>query len=91
STTQAASQYRETADPLLKSTTVADVDLENVIGPLDQLRELPAGFDTSDLPTPIQETFGLSQRERLLSASKAAYRQALERMFRSRLLLQAER
>ncbi|MER8482100.1 type VI secretion system membrane subunit TssM [Mesorhizobium sp. M1322] len=91
STTQALSRYRETADPLLKTPTVADVDLENVIGPLDQLRELPAGFDTSDLPTPIEATFGLSQRERLLSASKTAYRQALERMFRSRLLLQAER
>ncbi|RUU31537.1 type VI secretion system membrane subunit TssM [Mesorhizobium sp. M6A.T.Ce.TU.016.01.1.1] len=91
STTQAVSRYRETADPLLKSTTVADVDLENVIGPLDQLRDLPAGFDTIGLPTPIEETFGLSQRERLLSASKTAYRQALERMFRSRLLLQAER
>ncbi|TGS75678.1 hypothetical protein EN818_31565, partial [Mesorhizobium sp. M3A.F.Ca.ET.175.01.1.1] len=37
------------------------------------------------------ETFGLSQRERLLSASKTAYRQALERTFRSRLLVQAER
>ncbi|RWP46177.1 type VI secretion system membrane subunit TssM [Mesorhizobium sp.] len=91
STTQAVSRYRETADPLLKSTTVADIDLENVIGPLDQLRDLPAGFDTIGLPTPIEETFGLSQRERLLSASKTAYRQALERMFRSRLLLQAER
>ncbi|TIL27785.1 MAG: type VI secretion system membrane subunit TssM [Mesorhizobium sp.] len=91
STTQAISRYRETADPLLKSTTVADIDLENVIGPLDQLRDLPAGFDTIGLPTPIEETFGLSQRERLLSASKTAYRQALERMFRSRLLLQAER
>lgn len=91
STAQAISQYRETADPLLKSTEVADVDLENVIGPLDQLRDLPAGFGTSELPTPIEETFGLSQRERILSASKTAYRQALERMFRSRLLLQAER
>lgn len=91
STTQAVGHYREAADPLLKSTTVADVDLENVIGPLDQLRNLPAGFETSDLPTPIEETFGLSQRERLLSASKTAYRQALERTFRSRLLLQAER
>lgn len=91
STAQAIGQYRETADPLLKISTVADVDLENVIGPLDQLRDLPAGFGTSDLPTPIEETFGLGQRERLLSASKTAYRQALERMFRSRLLLQAER
>ncbi|KRB28359.1 type VI secretion protein [Mesorhizobium sp. Root695] len=91
STTQAMSQYRQTADALLKSTEVTDVDLENVIGPLDQLRNLPAGFETSNVPTPIEETFGLSQRERLLSASKTAYRQALERMFRSRLLIQAER
>ncbi|MER9595810.1 type VI secretion system membrane subunit TssM [Mesorhizobium sp. M0244] len=91
STMQATSQYRETTDALLKSTTVTDVDLENVIGPLDHLRNLPAGFESSDLPTPIEETFGLSQRERLLSASKTAYRQALERMFRSRLLIQAER
>jgi type VI secretion system protein ImpL len=91
STRQAISQYRETADPLLKSTVVTDVDLENVIGPLDQLRNLPAGFETSDMPTPIEETFGLGQRDRLLSASETAYRQALERTFRSRLLLQAER
>ncbi|MCV3207168.1 type VI secretion system membrane subunit TssM [Mesorhizobium sp. YC-39] len=91
STTQAVSQYRQTAAPLLKSTTVTDVDLENVIGPLDQLRNLPAGFETGDLPTPVEETFGLSQRERLLSASKTAYRQALERTFRARLLIQAER
>ncbi|WP_031194385.1 MULTISPECIES: type VI secretion system membrane subunit TssM [unclassified Mesorhizobium] len=91
STTQAMSQYRETADALLKSTTVTDVDLENAIGPLDQLRNMPAGFETSDLPAPIDETVGLSQRERLLSASTTAYRQALERMLRSRLLIQAER
>ncbi|QKD06682.1 type VI secretion system membrane subunit TssM [Mesorhizobium loti] len=91
STTQAMGQYRTTADALLKSTKVTDVDLENVIGPLDQLRDLPAGFETGAAPTPIEETFGLSQRERLLSASRTAYRQALERMFRSRLLIQAER
>ncbi|MER8695789.1 type VI secretion system membrane subunit TssM [Mesorhizobium opportunistum] len=91
STTQAMGQYRTTADALLKSTEVTDVDLENVIGPLDQLRDLPAGFETGDVPTPIEETFGLSQRDRLLSASRTAYRQALERMFRSRLLIQAER
>lgn len=90
-TAQAINQYREAADPLLKSTEVTDVDLENVIGPLDQLRNLPTGFETVDLPTPVEETFGLSQRERLLSASNTAYRQALERTFRARLLIQAER
>ncbi|RWG88430.1 MAG: type VI secretion system membrane subunit TssM [Mesorhizobium sp.] len=91
STRQAMAQYRDSADSLLKSTTVTDVDLENVIGPLDQLRNLPAGFETAGQTKPVEERFGLSQRERLLSASKTAYRQALERSFRSRLLVQAER
>ncbi|MDX8523720.1 type VI secretion system membrane subunit TssM [Mesorhizobium sp. MSK_1335] len=90
-TRQAMAHYRDSADSLLKSTTVTDVDLENVIDPLDQLRTLPAGFENGDQGKPIEETFGLSQRERLLSASKTAYRQALERTFRSRLLVQAER
>ncbi|TPO11134.1 type VI secretion system membrane subunit TssM [Mesorhizobium sp. B1-1-5] len=91
STRQAMAHYRDSADSLLKSTTVTDVDLENVIGPLDQLRSLPAGFENGEQGKPVEETFGLSQRERLLSASKTAYRQALERTFRSRLLVQAER
>ena len=91
STTLAMGQYRATADALLKTTEVTDVDLENVIGPLDQLRDLPAGFEIGDVSTPIEETFGLGQRERLVSASRTAYRQALERMLRSRLLIQAER
>ncbi|RWE30782.1 MAG: type VI secretion system membrane subunit TssM [Mesorhizobium sp.] len=91
STRQAMAQYRDSADSLLKSTTVTDVDLENVIGSLDQLRNLPAGYETAAQTKPVEESFGLSQRERLLSASKTAYRQALERSFRSRLLVQAER
>ncbi|MCT2578124.1 MULTISPECIES: type VI secretion system membrane subunit TssM [unclassified Mesorhizobium] len=91
STRQAMAQYRDGADSLLRSTTVTDVDLENVIGPLDQLRNLPAGYETAGQTKPIEESFGLSQRERLLSASKSVYRQALERSFRSRLLVQAER
>ncbi|WP_246687232.1 type VI secretion system membrane subunit TssM [Mesorhizobium sp. B2-5-9] len=91
STRQAMAHYRDSADALLKSTMVSDVDLENVIGPLDQLRNLPAGFETGDQGKPIEETFGLGQRDRLLSAAKDAYRQALERTFRSRLLVQAER
>lgn len=91
STRQAIAQYQDSAGSLLKSTTVTDVDLENVIGPLDQLRNLPAGFESGSQGKPIEETFGLSQRERLSSASTTAYRQALERTFRSRLLVQAER
>ncbi|TRC93291.1 type VI secretion system membrane subunit TssM [Mesorhizobium sp. WSM4303] len=90
-TSQAVGQYRQTAAPLLASTTVSDADLETVIGALDALRSLPAGYDAKDQPTPAKATFGLSQRERVLSASETAYRQGLERMFRSRLLFQLER
>ncbi len=91
STDNAAEQLRLAADQMLGSTTVTDVDLENVIEPLGMLRELPVGYSGNDVPVPLRETFGLSQRERLLSASETAYRQALERMFRSRLILQLER
>lgn len=90
-TNQNVDQYRVAAEPLLNSAVVADVDLENVIGPLDMLRGLPTGYEARDASTPIQETLGLSQRARLVSASETAYRQALERLFRSRLLLQVER
>lgn len=91
STNEAVEQYRVIAEPLFKNAVVADVDLENVIGALDALRNLPTGYGNRDVPTPIEETLGLSQRDRLVSASETAYRQALERMFRSRLLLQVER
>jgi len=91
STDNTVEQFRLAADQALKSTTVADVDLENVIGALETLRDLPVGYENRDVPTPMRETFGLSQRGRLLSASETAYRQALERMFRSRLILQLER
>ena len=89
-TDQAMEQYRVAADPQLKNPTVTDVDLENVIGALDTLRNLPAGYENREMPTPTEETFGLSQRDRLVSASETAYRQALERMFRPRLLLRVE-
>ena len=40
--------------------------------------------------TPLAATFGLSQRERLQSASENGYRLGLERMFRSRLIFRLE-
>ena len=40
--------------------------------------------------TPLGETFGLEQRDRLLAASEVTYRNALERMLRSRLILRLE-
>lgn len=76
---------------LLAAGTVADIDLENVIGPLDLLRTLPVGYEHRDTAVPVLETFGLTQRPRLVSAATTTYANALERLFRSRLLLQLER
>jgi len=89
-TRQGAETYRAAAGDLLASNTVADTDLENVIGPLEMLRTLPVGYENRDAPVPLQETLGLSQRPRLVSAAETTYHEALERLFRSRLLLQLE-
>lgn len=91
STDSSAEQYRMNAAAHLKTNTVADVDLSNVAGVLDILRTMPVGYDNRDLPTPTRESFGLAQRGRLVSATESTYRQALERMFRSRLILRLER
>lgn len=87
----AVEQYRVNANEYLTSTSVSDVELENVVGHLQTLRNLPVGYENRDEPTPVEETFGLSQRDRLLSATETTYRRALERMLRSRLILQLER
>ncbi|MGF7005330.1 type VI secretion system membrane subunit TssM [Aminobacter sp. BE322] len=89
-TEQAAEQYRATADAQLAAATVADADLGTVIDALEAVRNLPVGYETREQPVPAQETLGLSQRERLQSASVSAYRQALERLFRPRLLVHLE-
>src|SRR5690606_23271399 len=90
-TDNAVEQYRVNADAQLKSNTISDTELEKVVGILNTLRTLPVGYENREVPTPTKETFGLSQRGRLLSASETTYRRALERMFRSRLILQMER
>ncbi|WP_395446862.1 type VI secretion system membrane subunit TssM [Aminobacter sp. UC22_36] len=90
-TGQAADSYNATASALLQAGTVSDVDLENVIEALESVRGLPTGYENRDQRTSPEETLGLSQRARLLSASETTYRLALERMFRPRLLLHVER
>lgn len=90
-TDTAVEQYRINADEYLTSNSISDVDLENVVGHLDTLRSLPVGYEYRNEATPFKETFGLSQRDRLQSASETTYRRGLERMFRSRLILQLER
>lgn len=83
-------ENRAAAEKVLGAGTVADADLETVTGVLEMLRDLPAGFAGGEAPAPVWEGFGLGQRERLRSAAETAYRQALERQFRTRLLLRLE-
>lgn len=82
--------YREVAQPIIDMPVVADSELENVVEPLAALRKLPVGYERGEAGPLVEKGLGLGQRERLASAARTAYQQALERMFRSRLLLQTE-
>jgi type VI secretion system protein ImpL len=83
-------KYLADAGPYLHETVVGDRDLHKVLPLLHELRYMPAGYGTRDQSTPLSATFGLSQRERLQSASETSYRLGLERMFRSRLIYRLE-
>jgi type VI secretion system protein ImpL len=93
---QTASAYKEyqeaatVAGPYLTETMIEDRSFHKILPLLDRLRHLPAGFATHNVRTPWAATYGLSQRERLQSASENLYRTGLERMFRSRLLFRLE-
>ncbi len=90
-TENSINEYRVIADNSLKSSTVSDVDISSTLEMLQKLRYMPTGYENRNVDAPVSETYGLSQRERLVSASKTTYRHALERMFRSRLILRLER
>lgn len=90
STNRAMDDYRIVADPELTRTMIDDVDLKAVLEPLHRLRSMSVGYANRGTPTPTPETFGLSQRPRLVSSAETSYREALERMFRSRLILRLE-
>ena len=82
--------YVAAAGPYLTEKTVADRDLHKVLPLLDHLRNLPAGYAVRGVSTPLPATYGLSQRERLQSASENAYHIGLERLFRPRLIFRLE-
>ena len=87
---QVDGDYASVGAPLIKQTLIADHDLDKVLPLLHRLRNAPAGYATRDVQVPLSERYGLSQHQRLLSASDAAYHAALERMFRPRLLYRLE-
>ncbi|HKH27673.1 MAG TPA: type VI secretion system membrane subunit TssM, partial [Sphingomicrobium sp.] len=83
-------EYRTVAAPVLRETVIAERNFGKVQPLLQKLRNLPTGYAVRNESTPIPATFGLSQRERLQSASETSYGVALERMFRSRLIFRME-
>ncbi|MGO4715590.1 type VI secretion system membrane subunit TssM [Bradyrhizobium sp. 2TAF24] len=87
---QTDNEYASAGGALIKQTLIADRDLDKVLPLLYRLRNAPAGYGSRAMPVPLAATYGLSQHDRLLSASKAAYHTALERLFRPRLLYRLE-
>ena len=83
-------KYLADAGPYAKETLIGDHDLHRVLPLLHELRNMPAGYAVRHVSTPLAAGFGLSQRERLQSSSENAYRVALERLFRPRLLFRLE-
>ena len=88
---EAIDTYRIAAVPILAETEISDANLSRVLQLLlHPLRHLPIGYDGRNAGVPLTEGFGLSQRGRVLSAAEEAYRRALERTLRPRLILRME-
>ena len=78
------------ARDFIKQTSVNDTKLDAVYQLVSALPYLPVGYARRNDPTPVDQTFGLSQRPRLSDASDRLYQQALERLMRPRLILSLE-
>lgn len=84
-----AATYSRAAQVEIARTEVDDSALEPILPYLESLRLMPAGYGETAEPT-IWEGFGLGQRDRLSAATENAYADALEQMFRPRLILDLE-
>jgi type VI secretion system protein ImpL len=89
-TQTAAADYRAAAGSLAIETEISDRDFSKILPLLNKLRYLPAGYELKGSRPPLPETFGLSQFDRLQSASNGAYGIALERLLRPRLIYRLE-
>src|SRR5262245_32885542 len=88
--------YRVAASDELSRTEISGAeaisgdDLGRIASYMARLRTMPTGYAVRDAAVPFGEGFGLSQRGLLNAAAEASYRNALERMLRSRLILRLE-
>jgi type VI secretion system protein ImpL len=87
----AAKEYTASPDyPIVRDELVSDRDFSKILPLLEKLRDAPTSGIKHGVRTVFAEGFGLSQRERLTSASDSAYRLGLERLLRPRLLYRLE-
>jgi type VI secretion system protein ImpL len=89
-TQRGVADYSAAAGPLIKQNSVTDPSLLPIYELIGSLPNLPVGYARRSDPTPIAQTFGLSQRSRLQDASDQIYQDALERLMRPRLILSLE-
>ncbi len=88
---KAVEEYRVGAAALIGEREVTGPDLAEAQSQLLwPLRTMPVGYAEREAAVPLYEGFGLSQRGRLNAAAQEAYYRALERSFRSRLVLRVE-
>ncbi|MBP0617640.1 type VI secretion system membrane subunit TssM [Jiella mangrovi] len=74
----------------LAASEIADTDVVRPSGALDILRAMEVGYDNRNQPTPLSEGFGLAVRPQLASAAEVGYQAGLDRMLRSRIMIDVE-
>ncbi|MDE2474025.1 MAG: type VI secretion system membrane subunit TssM [Alphaproteobacteria bacterium] len=83
---RAKDEYISVANPLI-APTVSDDDVSRVMPVLDQLRGLPAGYDSADQGAAMIRRFGLNTSPKLESQAVRAYYRALNSFLLPRLLV----
>ncbi|NDW05827.1 type VI secretion system membrane subunit TssM [Jiella pacifica] len=83
-------RYNEAAGPDLEASEIADAEVAGPAAALDILRTMEVGYDNRDRPVPLVEGFGLAVRPELVSAAGIGYQAGLDRMLKSRILIDVE-
>lgn len=89
-----AAERTELYDQLAKNvptSPIDDVDLTQIVAPLDLLRNIPGNPAQGDIEPPRELTYGLYQGDYIGNEAALTYRNALNQMMLPRLLLKLER
>ncbi|MCE7027495.1 type VI secretion system membrane subunit TssM [Jiella avicenniae] len=83
-------RYQAAAGADLDASEIADAEVAGPAAALDILRTMEVGYDNRDRPVPLAEGFGLAVRPELVSAAGTGYQAGLDRMLKSRILIDVE-